>query len=452
MTESSILIVLANVLSLVCGIASTWSSPVLVKLKDENYLDENPFGELLTSEAESWIGSLMSLGAVLGPIPWALISDKIGRKPTLLILSVPLFASFMILAFAKVIVLYYIARFIAGLAMGGSFTIIPMYAAEIAEVSNRGLLTSFFNGFLVLGMFVAYAIGPYVHLVTFNLICASSALIFFISFFIFCPESPTYLVAVNRPEDAKKALERVRIRGTVKEIENEMQDIKQEAENNALGSFKDFLHNRGLLKALIMTVVLVGFQPLTGCDVVQFYTQSIFEETGTDIPSDIAAIIVGGVQMVSGLTAPFFADRAGRKPMLLLSSLVMVLSEVPLGIYFYLNHIDHDTTSIYWLPILCLILYVVAFNFGFGPLAWTVMGEVFPSHVKTLACGITASFVWLCSFATTRFFFSIADAITTGGAFWLFAGFAFFAGVFVLVVVPETKGKTFLEIQKEFKM
>lgn len=437
---------------MVCGITSTWSSPVLVKLEDENYLNENPFGALLTSDEESWIGSLMSLGAMLGPIPWALISDKIGRKPTLLLLSIPLFVSFIVLAFAKVLLLYYIARFMAGLAMGGSFTVIPMYIAEIAEVSNRGVLTALFNGLLVLGMFVSYAVGPYVHLVTFNLICASSALVFFMLFLVFCPESPTYLVAANRPEEAKRALTRVRITGTVKEIESELQEIKREAENNAQGSIRDFWRNRGLLKTLLMVMVLVGFQPLSGCDVVQFYTQTIFEETGTDIPSDIAAIIVGAVQMVFGLVAPFFADHVGRKPMLLLSSLVMVLAEVPLGIYFYLNHIGHDTTKIQWLPILCLILYVIAFNFGFGPLAWTVMGEVFPSHVKTVACGITASFVWLCSFTTTRFFFSIADGIGTGGAFWLFAAFSLLAGIFVLVVVPETKGKTFLEIQKKLKM
>lgn len=445
--------ILVNILALVSGIASSWPSPVLAKLKDEAHLDENPFGELISSEAESWIGSLMSLGAVLGPIPFALLSDKIGRKPTLLILAVPLFGSFVLLAFSKVIILYYVARFLTGIAVGGSFTILPMYTAEIAEVSNRGILTSFFNGSLVLGMLVAYAVGPYLHLTLFNLFCACFTIAFFALFLIFCPESPTYLIAINKPEEAKQALERIRLKGSVKEIENELKEIQMEAERNAQGSIKDFLNNRGLIKALLISMMLVAFQPGSGCDVVQFYTQSIFEETGSDIPSDIASIVIGVVQFASALIAPIFVDRIGRKPILLLSSFIMVVGEIVLGVYFYLNsETDVDTSAIQWLPIVSLIVYVIGFNYGFAPLPWTIMGEIFPSHVKTIACGITASFVWIISFATTRSFLGISEAITIGGTFWMFAGISCLAGVFVMFAVPETKGKTFSEIQEIFKM
>lgn len=443
----------ANILALICGIASTWSSPVLTKLKDENNLDENPFGEVISTEAESWIGSLLSLGAVLGPIPFGLLSDKIGRKLTLLILATPLLVSFILLAFSKLIILYYISRFMAGVAVGGSFTILPMYTAEIAEVFNRGILTSFFNGSLVLGMLVAYVVGPYVHLKVFNLICACFVVAFIVLFIILCPESPTYLVAINKPEVARQALERIRIRDSAKEIENEMLEIKTEAENNAQGSLKDFFNNKGLIKALAIAMMLIFFQPGSGCDVVQFYTQPIFEETGSDIPSDIASIIIGIVQVLSALIAPFFVDCAGRKSLLILSALVMVLGEAPLGVFFYLNsETDTDTTSIQWLPVLCLILYVVGFNYGFGPLPWTIVGEIFPSHVKTMACGITTSFVFMVSFVTTKFFLTISEEISTGGAFWIFAGLSFLAGVCVMLFVPETKGKTFSQIQKEFKM
>lgn len=395
----------------------------------------------------------MSLGAVLGPIPFALLSDKIGRRPTILILAIPLLVSYALLAFSKQMFLYYIARFLGGVGVGGCFSIMPMYTAEIAEISNRGILTSFFNGNLVLGMLVAYSVGPYVHLQVFNLICGGFVVAFVVLFFVFCPESPTYLIANNKAEAAKKALEKVRIKGTAKDIETELQEIKMEAENNAQGSIKDFISNRGLLKALVIAMMLVFFQPASGCDVVQFYTQPIFEETGSDIPSDISSIIVGAVQVISAIISPFFVDCAGRKPLLLISSIVMTLGEAPLGVFFFLNNqTDVDVTSIQWLPIVCLILYVLGFNYGFAPLPWTIMGEIFPSHVKTLACGITASFTWIISFATTRFFLTLTEAIGIGPTFWLFAGSSFLAGVCVMVFVPETKGKTFSEIQKQFKM
>lgn len=440
-------------MSLICGISSGWPSPVLVKLTDENYLDENPFGELISSDAESWIGSLLSLGAVLGPIPFGLLSDKIGRKYTLLLLSIPMLICYIILAFSKVIVLYYIARFILGTATGGAFTVLPMYVAEISEVSNRGILTSLFNGMVTFGILFSYVVGSYVHLTVFNLICGSISVAFILLFLVFCPESPTYLVALNKTELAKAALQKIRLKGNLKEIEEELQEIEHESQNHAQQSFKDFFQNRGLMRTLLMSMTLIVFQPFSGCDCVLFYSQSIFEKANTGIPSHIASIIVGSVQFLSGQIALLFVDRSGRKPLLMLSSLFMVLSEVPLGVYFFLNaKTDVDVSSISWLPIVCLLVYSTAFSFGFGPVAWTVTSEVFPSHVRTLGCGITTTIVWTVSFATTSTFLRISEAISTGGTFWIFSGFAFLGGLFVYFVVPETKGKTFTEIQKELGM
>lgn len=433
------------------GIACTWSSPVLAILTDEDKLPDNPFGTVITSEQESWIGSLLALGAVLGPLPCGLLADKIGRKPTLLVLAAPILVSFTILAFAKTIPLYYIARFMVGFSVGGAYTVLPIFISEIAEVSNRGILSSTFNGVLTLGMLISYALGPYVSIVVFNVICAVFPAIYAVLLLIFVPESPVYLLKKNRQEDARVALKVLRAANSEKELMEELREMELEIENSAQGSVRDLFRNKGLVKALVISVSLAAFQPLSGIDVVQFYTQTIFEATGSSIPAEISSIIMGSVQFLAGFITPLFVERLGRKVLLLLSAIGMVISEIPLGVYFYLNtETDYDVEKIFWLPTVSLMVYIVAFNYGFGPLPWTVMGEVFPSSVKSVASGLTASICWTLSFIMTRFFLTISDAITIGVTFWLFASFCLLAGIFVVTVVPETKGKTFAEIQQQF--
>lgn len=436
---------------MVSGIACTWSSPVLAILTDEEKVSENPFGSVITSEEESWIGSLLALGAVLGPLPCGLLADRIGRKPTLLLLATPVLVSFIILAFAKTIPLYYIARFMVGFSVGGAYTVLPIFISEIAEVSNRGILSSTFNGVLTLGMLISYSLGPYVSIMVFNIICAIFPLIYVVLLFFFVPESPVYYMKKNRREDAQMALKTLRAANTEKELMEELREMELEIETSAEGSIKDLFRNKGLVKALIISVSLASFQPLSGIDVVQFYTQTIFEATGSSMPAEISSILMGSVQFLAGFITPLFVERLGRKVLLLASAIGMVISEVPLGIYFYLNtETDFDVEKIFWLPTVSLMVYIVAFNYGFGPLPWTVMGEVFPSSVKSIASGLTASICWTLSFIMTRFFLTISDAITIGVTFWLFASFCFIAGIFVITIVPETKGKTFAEIQKQF--
>lgn len=107
-----------------------------------------------------------------------------------------------------------------------------------------------------------------------------------------------------------------------------------------------------------------------------FYTQTILEATGSKIPSALSSIIIGGVQLIPSAVTPLVADSAGRRPTLLFSAFGMILSEAPLGLYFYLKDNNHDVSSIFWLPVACLVIYIVTFRVGFGPLPWTIMAEL----------------------------------------------------------------------------
>ncbi|KAK4875748.1 hypothetical protein RN001_012170 [Aquatica leii] len=439
---------IGNLVAMTAGIALGWTSPVSPKLSDPTNLENNPFGRLISSEEDSWIGSLLAVGAIIGPFAAGYSADKLGRKKTLLLFcGIPFLVSFLMLAFAKTVVLYYIARFLAGFGVGGVFTVLPNFNSEIAEDSIRGAISSSMNVFVVAGPLFAYVIGPITSIMWFNLICAVIPAAFLILFFLIVPESPYYLIAINDSVGAVKSLKQFRSTND-SSVNKEMQNMKlmvDEATSNK-ASFTDIFKSRGLVKALIISLSLVGFQQFSGINVVLFYSQTVFEATGSSISSEIPPMIVGAVQLGASFVTPLVVDRLGRKMLHLISAIGMFIAEVVLGLYFYLQ-ISHDVTSIFWLPILCLIVYIIFYNLGFGPLPWTVMAEIFPSNIKSIASTATASFCWILGFIITKFFSSISVQIGMAGSFWLFSGFCLLAIVFVATFVIETKGKSFQEIQ-----
>lgn len=428
----------------------TWSSPTIPKLNNESYLEENPFGEVINEDQESWLGSLLALGAVFGPFAFGFLADVIGRKYTLLVTAIPILISYLLFAFSTIIELFYAGRFMIGFALGGVFTVINMYIGEIAESRNRGLLSSAFNCSLVLGLFITYILGAYLSITVFNIICAAVPIIFFVVYLLFIPETPAYLISKNKYELAFENLKKLRV-DSAKDIEYELEQIKKEVETSREGHLKDLFVNKGLLKSLIVSVALVSFQQLSGINVVLFYANTIFEASGSSIPSEVSAIIIGGVQFASSFITPIFVDRLGRRILFIFSAFGMLLSETALGVYFYLSdETETDVSSFSWLPVVCLVLYIITYNCGFGPLPWTVMGEIFPTNVRSVASATTSSVCWLLGFILTKFFGQVSNEIGMGGSFWIFAGFCLVAAIFVITYLPETKGKTLAEIQEAF--
>lgn len=325
---------------------------------------------------------------------------------------------------------------------------LPNYNSEVAEDSIRGAISSSMNIFVVSGPLFSYVVGPYTSITTFSIICALIPAIFVVLFFLIVPESPYYLIAANDHPGAVESL--IKLRSSSEEdVKAELEGIKANVEEAMAkkSGFMDIFRSRTLVKALIISLSLVGFQQFSGITVILFYAQDVFEATGSSIPPEISSIIIGTVQVAASLLTPLLVDRLGRKLLFLISGVGMIIAEVPLGFYFCLKDHGRDVSPIFWLPIACLIVYIIAYNLGFGPLPWTVMAEIFPSDVKSPASTATASFCWLLGFLITKYFSSVSEAIGMAGSFWFFSAFCLIAVVFVLKYMIETKGKSFAEIQ-----
>ncbi|KAI4461063.1 sugar transporter-like [Holotrichia oblita] len=428
------------------GIAFCWSSPVSPKLEN---LDDNPLGFILSVDQSSWLASLTSLGAVVGPFAGGYLGDSIGRKRSLISTAILSALSFGLLAFGKNLYIYYIARFIGGICIGIFLTVIPMYIGEVAEVRNRGVLGGLCGVFIVSGQLFCFAVGPYISIRMFSITCMIFPLLFLIVCTLCVPESPCYLLMTNKHKEAEVALKKLRRNANVtQELTDLTATVKESLSNK--GGILNILDTEYLRRGLAIGGVMMITQQFTAISVILFYMPGIFETAGSSLPKEISTIIVGTTQVVATLVSSVIADKLGRRPLMLISTIPSSICLLTLSLYFYLRTIM-DVNCIAWLPIVALMVYIFFYNLGIGPMPITILSEIFPPHAKSTATSITIATCFLVSFATAKIFPILAELLNI----WLpFLVFGIGNGLGVLgiwYILPETKRKTLSEILKCLK-
>lgn len=430
------------------GIAFAWSSPTIPQLNGSVDPENNPLQYSISPSEESWIASLVPLGSAFGPVIFGCLADKLGRKNTLLIAMIPLTVSFLMKAFAGNIITFYVARTIGGFGTGGVFTVVPIFMGEIAEDRNRGALGCFMPVFCSLGFLFSYCVGPYVSIKWFSLVSAIPSTLFIIIVFPFAPESPHYLVSKNKDAAASKSLRRLRNISS-QHVGTELKEVKKYVEDSFSnkGKLRDFLSSRGLRVGIITTVGLMLVQQGSGINVFLSYMNSIFAASATSIPSDISTIIIAAVQTVVVCSTSLVIDKLGRRLLLLISAGGTCLAQASMGTYFYMKQNKCDVDQLSWLPMSSLVLYMIAYNLGIGPLPWAILGEIFPPNMKSVASTVTTTSCLCLSFLMTMVFPYFIIYIGMAQSFWFFSCCCLCGTVFVYSIVPETKGKSLQEIQ-----
>jgi sugar porter (SP) family MFS transporter len=375
--------------------------------------------------------------------------EALGRKWAMIVLAPPMIAGWLVIAFAPSPAVVLVGRFITGLC-GGCFTMVcPVYISELAENKLRGLLSNVVALFIVSGILWTYVIGALVNWKILSMINAALPIVFGVGMF-FQPESPRYLLAKGKDKEARQALKRLRGADTEEQIEPEIKIIEASIEeaNSQSASFKDLMTGQ-ILKPTGVSFMLMFLQQFGGINAVLFYCVAIFQAAGTGMSENLSAIIVAVVQVVFAFVSLILVERLGRKLLLLISELGMALCLIVLGVFFYIKeHEPVKADSLGWLPLVSLIIYMVAYNVGAGPLPWTMMGELMPPHVKGMMSSAASAFCWGLAFLITKFFNNMLIALTSYGCYWLFSGFCVFGFAFCFFLVPETKGKSLDEIQK----
>ncbi|XP_049957189.1 facilitated trehalose transporter Tret1-like [Schistocerca serialis cubense] len=431
-----LLAVLAGDLAMLAGgIVMAWSSPALPKMS-------------LTPSQGSWAGSLPSLGAAVGPWLGGWLSDRLGRKATVMLGAAPIVLSWVALIFCEYEPVWLcVVRFVSGLGVGLIFAAMPTYVGEIAQADVRGALSSLIQVSMTTGFMIDYCVGPFVSYTTLAIIGMVTPLVA-VACFAWMPESPYYLLAVGKDAAAEKSLRW--LRDPDRDVMSELRQMKKAVEESKLNepSVLDLFRSRRCRRALAISLGVVCSEQIQGINAVLFYSQSIFIAAGGSVSDIVAPMIINGTMLVESCFAPFLVDRVGRRRLLLFSSTGMCLALIPLGVFFVLSDAKQDVESIGWIPVTALIFYIIVYTPGYGCLPFTVSGEVFPPNVKIVAMPMAACVSWFMSFIVTRFYEDIALAVGNGGPFFVFAGCALLVTIYVYFVVPETKGKTLEEIQE----
>ncbi|PSN57531.1 hypothetical protein C0J52_01616 [Blattella germanica] len=419
----------------------TWPTPSLPILKS----GDPP----ITDEEESWLGSLVFIGAITAAPIFSYISQRYGRKMAGYSTVIPFIISWLLLIFFDSIPLYYVSRFIGGFASGGVLAFAPMYVGEIAEDNFRGALgTVRATVGNIAGIFFC-AVGPLVSIADMAAISIIMPFIFAISFY-WLPETPMYLMKVGKDKEAMEAMTWLRGGNTLAAEEElaKLSVVIEESKSKAV-SIKDLLSSRGTRRGLLICVVLAVAQQLSGIYPIMNYCVSLFEAAGGVVPPTMASVIITSVQTVGSITTYIFLDLAGRRILIICSQIIMALSLGTLGIYFYLQEQNFDMTYVGFLPILCVAVYVLSLSIGLGSVTYVVMSEIFSPESRGLATTVTTTTIWTMAFITTRFYSAVVNALGLYGCYWLFASVCVASTIFAIFQIPETKNRSLESILRE---
>ncbi|KAJ0013500.1 hypothetical protein Pint_19945 [Pistacia integerrima] len=354
----------------------------------------------LSVAAYSVFGSIMTVGGMLGAILSGRIADILGRKLAMLFSEIFCTLGWFAIVFAKDVLWLDLGRLSIGFGVG-LISYVPVYIAEITPRDLRGVFTAFTQLMNTFGFSLVFFIGNDISWRTLALVGATPCLLQIVTLF-FIPESPRWLAKVGREKEFETALQR--LRGEIADISQEAADIRENLENFHQGSGTRSLElfQRRYINFLIIGVGLVFLQQLAGVSGMTYYADSIFEKAG--VSTSLGSTLVAIAAIPATVVGVLLMDKAGRKPLLLISAAGMCICLFLIGLAFCFQgipHLEHLT------PILVLIGLLgntLANSVGMSGIPWVIMSEIFPMNVKATGGSLVTFVCWSCSWVMTYTF------------------------------------------------
>lgn len=401
-----------------------------------------------------FITSSVLIGSMIGALVIGGLSDKYGRRKLLIVSAILFLLGSGLSATAIGFLPMVLARILLGLAVGAASALTPAYLAELAPKERRGSLSTLFQLMVTFGILLAYVSN--LAFLNHNLLgfrdwrwMLASALIpsaLLLIGGILLPESPRYLAKLGHTEEAYQVL--LAIQKDDAAASQELNDITRVAsEESHTGSATELF--TVARPAIIAAIGIMLFQQLVGINSVIYFLPQVFIK-GFGFPEDQAiwvSVGIGIVNFASTIIATIYMDRFARKTVLIFGSVVMAVSLFVLAAINFFGDVSHAA-----IPTMVLIgIYILGFAVSWGPLAWVMIGEIFPLSVRGIGTSIGSAANWIGNFIVSQFFLMLLAAFqnNVGGPFAIFAVFALLSIPFVIRFVPETKGRSLEEIEEE---
>ena len=385
------------------------------------------------------------IGTIIGSIGAGRPADAIGRRSALALLGVLYFVSAIGCAFSWDWWSFLAFRLLGGLAVGGASVVSPLYISEISPAYYRGRMVAVTQFNVVFGILLAYLSNYLIgglHLGAREWrwmfgVEAVPALLFFLLIFL-TPRSPRWLVARGRLDEARTVLQRC---GTdTGGVEEEIREIQQsmDLEHHSL---REPFYCRRYLKPIMLAVAIGAFNQLSGINAVLYYTPSIFKMAGAGVESALGqSVIVGFTMLVFTILAMVIIDHFGRRKLMIVGSIGYIVGLVGAAYAFYAE-VEGS------LLLVSLLVFIAAHGFGQGAVIWVFISEIFPNRVRARGQALGSFTHWSMN-AVISWTFPIIAASAGWMAFGFYALCMVGQLVWVLMVMPETKGVSLEKIQE----
>lgn len=421
----------------------------------------------LTDGTIEFITTAGLIGAIVGALIGGSVTDGLGRRKVLILSGIIFGVGALWSGFASNATSLILARLFLGVAIGTASFAVPLYIAEISPTKVRGTLVSLFQLMITIGILVSY-FSDFLFANESDVTCwrpmfyvgVIPALILLVGM-IFMPESPRWLFANGRGEEAMAVLVKTEGDGAQDVADSINNEIAKDRQNTS--TWRD-LFRKEWKYPLIIAVGIMFIQQFVGINTVMYYSPKIFQMAGFDgsVAAIGASIGVGAINVIATLLSVYFVDRIGRRKLFFIGMTGMVISLTLLAGSFIADFGDAGK----FVTVGCTLLYVTFYAVSVGPLGWLIISEVFPQKLRGKGSSIGSLSVWVFNSIVTFTFFKIAKLLSVPGTEVVVGGetlanpagsFLFYALIAALGMIwgwffmPETKGKSLEAIEEHWR-
>ncbi len=396
------------------------------------------------------------IGCIFGGVLSGFLSNRLGRKNTLLFAAFLFFVSALGSGFPEaffftrgnptigLLWMFNLYRVIGGIGVGLASAVSPMYISEISPAHIRGRLVSFNQFAIIFGMLVVYFVNwgiargqtiEWINDIGWRYMFLSEAIpaALFGILLLFVPETPRFLALSNHDEKALAVLSKVN--GSKEKAQTILQEIKSTVDQKIKA--KLFSYGKTVI---VIGILLSVFQQFVGINVALYYAPRIFESMGAGKDASMMqTVIMGLVNVIFTVVAILTVDRWGRKPLLITGSIGMAIGMFAISILSFNNIIGVST-------LVFIIIYTASFMMSWGPICWVLISEIFPNKIRGQAVAIAVAAQWASNYLISSTYPAMMEF--SGGITYGFYGLmALLSALFVWKMIPETKGKSLEEME-----
>ncbi|KAF6199929.1 hypothetical protein GE061_006227 [Apolygus lucorum] len=435
---------IVSMTSLIGGLGQGWNSPITMKLRT----DDSPIGPMSKQE----IANLLTLPSYVAfglGFSFIYFINRFGRKPVMVITTIPCCAGYLILAFANSETMLYVGKIVSMISLGG-MSCGQMYVSEVTHESIRGVMLSVCTLQINVGILLSYTLGKWLNYKWFNVVLSITPAILGV-LVSFLPETPPFLVGKSRYEDAKKSLVWFK-GGDVSLAESELEIIKEssQSEDKTETTLMQEMKQRASKIALIVGFLGYFLQTASGIHAVVNYAGIIFEEAGSPLSADDSSIVTAVLNLAASFVNLFLIDIFGRKILLYISFIGGSISLAVLSVFLYINErTEMDASHFGWIPIASLSIFIFTYGIGLASVPGILLNELTPTKVKAVLVSFVMIICLIFVLGIVQTFPFVDDNFGLYTCFAVPAACNVMGLFYTAFLVPETRGKSLTVIADE---